>query len=438
MRRLRRPSVEQLEPALAGAARGIAARLSAAGHRAWIVGGAVRDLALGAAPSDVDMASAATPDEVERCFEWTQDVGRPFGTLLVRVSAKGPVVQHTTFRSEADYADARRPATVRFGSSVEEDAARRDFTCNALYLDPLVDEVRDPTGGLADLEKGRLRCVGVARERFEEDGLRLVRLARFAAQLGLEPDPEALAAARAAAPTLSRISVERVLQELERIFALGHPARAIELLAQCELLERVCAVDALRPTDLAPDEALTLRLSALTFLGSAPGLAAGLAVLLDPSPGDPLGRPGDFERAFAELERLRPARDTRREVGDLWRLEVATLALFAGALASRAQRVRLVRKPTWEQAAHVLGAWLAARGEDPSELRALAEFAASLTPAEREPEPLVTSADLERAGVPRGRAWGQLLEEAEERQIDGELTTRKDALAWLAARAGAG
>lgn len=429
--------MQQLEPALSEAARAIAARLAAAGHRAWIVGGAVRDLALGRAPGDVDMASAAIPDEVERCFEWTQDVGRPFGTLLVRVSAAGPVVQHTTFRSEADYADARRPATVRFGHTVEEDAARRDFTCNALYLDPLTDEVGDPRGGLLDLEQGHLRCVGAARERFQEDGLRLVRLARFAAQLGLEPDAEALAAARAAASTLARISVERVLQELERIFALEDPARAVRLLAQCELLERVSAVDALRPADLAADEALRLRLAALSALGPAPGLAAGLAVLLDPSPRDPLGPTGDFERAFAELARLRPARDTRRLVADLWRLQREMLALFAGALASRAQRVRLVRQPGFELAARVLGAWLAARAEDDGDLRALADFAARLTAAEREPEPLITSADLERAGVPRGRAWGQLLDEAEERQLDGALATREQALAWLATRASA-
>src|SRR5262245_13356451 len=172
---MQRPTVAHLPGELARAARAIAVVLARAGRRGWLVGGAVRGLALGVEPRDADLATAATPDEIERLFPRTYAVGKAFGTVVVHSGAAD--VQVTTFRTESAYKDARRPDEVRFGTSLEEDAARRDFTCNALYLDPLSDEFRDPTGGLDDLELRRLRCVGDPARRFAEDGLRLLRLA---------------------------------------------------------------------------------------------------------------------------------------------------------------------------------------------------------------------------------------------------------------------
>src|SRR6185503_18536023 len=141
------------------------------------VGGAVRDLALGLPPHDVDLASRLTPDELEGRFPKSASVGRAFGSMVLVVD--GIPLQHTTFRSEHGYADARRPDQVRYGATLEEDASRRDFTCNALYLDPLSDELCDPQEGLADLRSALLRCVGDPAARFAEDGLRILRLARF-------------------------------------------------------------------------------------------------------------------------------------------------------------------------------------------------------------------------------------------------------------------
>jgi tRNA nucleotidyltransferase/poly(A) polymerase len=142
--------MQDLSGALAEASREIAGVLGRAGKRGWIVGGAPRDLALGLSPADVDMASAATPAEVEALFSGTIPVGRAFGTVVVRAGSLD--VQHTTFRADGAYGDGRRPDSVEFGASVEEDSSRRDFTCNALYLDPLNGEFADPQGGLADLE----------------------------------------------------------------------------------------------------------------------------------------------------------------------------------------------------------------------------------------------------------------------------------------------
>ncbi len=393
-----------------GAARHIAERLGQAGRRGWVVGGAVRDLALESEPVDVDMASAATPDEVAALFDSTVPVGAAFGTVLVRLA--GCEVQLTTFRSESGYSDARRPDQVRFGTCVEEDAARRDFTCNALYLDPLDDTLLDPAGGMADIEARRLRCVGVPAERFREDGLRLVRLARFAARLGFVVEPEVRAAARAEAGALIGVSAERRLAELRMIFTGPRPAVAVALLESEGLLAGV--VPGLGQARRGS------RVATLERLGDAPGLAAGLALLLD-------GEPSEAE---AQLDRLRPARQEKRAVLTLRRLVHELEALVGGAAQARSTRVRLVRDPLWKTAARLLEA---RDGAAPA-LDELSAFAAALTPAERDPEPLLTADDLAAHGVPRGAEWGRLLREAEDRQLDGALTSREAALAWLAER----
>ena len=219
------PSMRALDPRLARAARSIAERVRSLGHRAWLVGGAVRDLALERRVQDVDMAAAARPEAIEAAFPRTSAIGRSFGTIQVRVD--DVPVELTTFRSDSGYGDRRRPDRVAYGRTLEEDARRRDFTCNALYLDPLSDELRDPEGGLADLEARHLRCVGEARARFREDGLRLLRMARFAGSLDLEIDAATLAAARGEADSLVGVSAERVVGELRRAFSRPGGARAL-------------------------------------------------------------------------------------------------------------------------------------------------------------------------------------------------------------------
>jgi tRNA nucleotidyltransferase/poly(A) polymerase len=430
---MRRPSVRFLPEPWLAIAREVAQRLAGAGHRGWIVGGAVRDLALGLEPLDVDMASAAPPEEVERLFEHTTAVGKAFGTVIVR--AHGREVQLTTFRSESGYSDARRPDEVRYGKSVEEDSERRDFTCNALYLDPLDDSVRDPQGGLEDLGARRLRCVGDPAQRFREDGLRLARMARLAAALDLEIDPRASDAARAQAQVLERISVERRLGELERMLEGRGSARALRLLVQLELLPRLIpGQDRLHPPDLEPTQAQATRLRALEHLGDSPGLAPGLALLLDPSPREPAAVPGDFEAASAVLDALRPSRALCAAVLELWRLQREAEFLFSEALASRARRILIVRSERWPSAERLLRAWRAANDRRAAPVDELAEFGAALPREELFPEPLVQPALLEELGIPRGPLWGEFLEEAELLQLDRRLRTEAEARDWLAER----
>ena len=172
-------------------------RLAAGGHPSWLVGGCVRDLLAGRTPVDFDVATAAPPEAVLAMFRRAVPTGLRHGTVMVPTAA-GPV-DVTTFRG---------------GPTLEEDLAHRDFTLNAIALDPCGGEIRDPFDGRADLDKGRLRAVGSARERFAEDPLRALRAARLAAALELEVDPEVEAAMGAAGPGRERVARERVRPEL--------------------------------------------------------------------------------------------------------------------------------------------------------------------------------------------------------------------------------
>ncbi len=188
----------------------IVRRLEAAGHEAWCVGGALRDAALGAPASDVDVATSATPEQVRKLFRRTVAVGERFGTVGV-LDRAGTLHEVTTFRH--DVSTDGRHAVVAFGASLEEDLARRDFTINALAYHPLRDEWRDPFGGARDIHARIVRAVGRAEERFREDYLRILRAIRFAARFGFEIEPVTWEAMRAHAPGLAQISAERVKDE---------------------------------------------------------------------------------------------------------------------------------------------------------------------------------------------------------------------------------
>jgi tRNA nucleotidyltransferase (CCA-adding enzyme) len=184
--------------------------LEDAGFEAWCVGGALRDFALGAPASDMDVATSAPPERVRKLFRRTVPVGERFGTVGV-LDRSGDLHEVTTFRR--DVTTDGRHAVVAFGASLEEDLARRDFTVNALAYHPLRDEWRDPFGGARDINARVIRAVGRAEERFREDYLRILRGLRFAARFGFEVEPGTWAAMQAAAPGLERISAERVRDE---------------------------------------------------------------------------------------------------------------------------------------------------------------------------------------------------------------------------------
>jgi tRNA nucleotidyltransferase (CCA-adding enzyme) len=213
----------------------IVQRLNDQGHRAWVVGGCIRDLLRGKEVSDWDIATSALPGEVKKVFGRVIPTGIQHGT--VTVLHKGEAYELTTLRGEGAYSDGRRPDEVYFVRDIEEDLARRDFTVNAIAFDPVGGRMVDPFGGVDDMEAGILRAVGDPRERFGEDGLRVLRGARFVATLELELEPATEKAITKELDTFAKVSKERVRDEWIKTMKAQRPSRAFEVMRRTGILK---------------------------------------------------------------------------------------------------------------------------------------------------------------------------------------------------------
>ena len=285
-------------------------RIHAHGFAVYVVGGAVRDVLAGRTPTDWDLATDATPDQLRAAFPDAQYENR-FGTVGIPTAAA--VREVTTFRTDGPSSDARRPDAVRFIATIEGDLARRDFTVNAMAYglargvegDPVSDGAfADPHGGRDDLEKQVLRAVGNPAERFKEDALRALRAARFAARFGLTIEPSTAAAIREAAPLTATLSGERVGAEIEGILAAERAEIGLAALHDLGVMRVIAPA-----LDAQWDQALPRRVAAVGADGS-------------PDAPDPLGR-------LAEL--LAPIADdaAAEQVLTSWRRPRATLAALA-------------------------------------------------------------------------------------------------------------
>jgi tRNA nucleotidyltransferase/poly(A) polymerase len=214
--------------------REIANIFTAAGKDVYLVGGAVRDLLLGREAVDWDLATNARPEEVIGLFKKVIPTGIKHGTVTIRY--KGRSIEATTFRTESGYSDGRRPDRIRYAATIEEDLSRRDFTMNAAAVKLPEGSLTDPFGGRDDIKRRLIRCVGLAAERFAEDGLRPLRALRFASQLGFDLEEATLEAIHGALPTTAKVASERIRDELDKIIASPNPLRAFRLMERTELL----------------------------------------------------------------------------------------------------------------------------------------------------------------------------------------------------------
>jgi len=267
------------------------------GQRGWVVGGCVRDLLRGATAKDWDIATDAEPQRVQKLFRKVIPTGIKHGTVTVVMG--GTPYEVTTLRGEGVYEDGRRPSSVVFLQDITEDLARRDFTFNAIAIDPLERRLVDPFDGQRDLRDRRLRAVGDAHARFCEDGLRILRAARFAATLECEVDTATLDAMGAAEPlaTLAKVSAERIHDEWIKTMRAARPSIAFELM-------RSRGVMAVIAPNLAAVEARAWK-RGLDAMDRLKGTVRRLAALLAPL--------GD-ERAERLLERLKFSNEHRRSV----------------------------------------------------------------------------------------------------------------------------
>ncbi len=424
------------------AARGIAVRLRARGHQAYLVGGCVRDLLLGREPEDHDVATSARPDELLALFPGAAAVGAKFGVILV--PADGFAIEVSTFRSDGPYRDGRRPETVTFEATPEKDVQRRDFTINGLLMDPETDEVIDLVRGREDLRAGLIRAIGSARERFEEDHLRMLRAVRFAARLGFEIEVRTLEAIRETSEGITKIAAERVRGELERILTEGGARRGMELLDASGLLVHVLPEAAAlqgvaQPPEYHPEgDVWTHTLLMLGGLAS-PSLELALGVLFHD-----IGKPATFridgrirfdghveagvKIARAAMERLRFSEATIRQVEAL----IANHMRFAHVHDMRESTLRrFFRLERFEEhlELHRLDCLSSHAHLDAYEF-ARARYEAM--PAEvRKPPRLVTGRELIAAGYRPGPEFARMLEAAEDAQLEGRVASREEALGLI-------
>ena len=427
---------------LKAGALGLARCLAKAGFQAFWVGGCVRDARLGQAPTDYDIATDATPDEIEHLFRKTIPVGKQFGVIMVLEA--GHEYQVATFRAEGDYADGRRPGSVRF-TDAREDTLRRDFTINGLFYDPLADELHDWVGGQADLEARRIRTIGDPAERFGEDRLRLLRAVRFAVQLGFEIEPATFAVVQQHAAAIREVSAERIRDELLKLFRPPHAARGLDLLHESRLLPEVlpelaATIGCEQPPEYHPEgDVFTHIRLMLSHLPADAGTTLIWSVLMHD-----IAKPATLSRDGGRIRFL-----GHEKVGATMALEIMNRLRFPKAESAAvktcvrhhmqlkdAQQMRpatlrkLFLRPTFpvELALHRLDS-LASSGK----LDNFEFLEAKLGEFQDQPElqkPLVDGGDLIALGQVPGAELGRLLSDIRDRQLAGELTTREKALAW--------
>jgi poly(A) polymerase len=241
-----------LPPDMLEAVREIAVSVSGQGFELCIVGGAVRDIVSGKTPHDVDMVTTATPEELAEIFPDIKLSGASFGVMRLR--RNGFEFEIASGRKERNYLDGRHPENIQYTRDLDEDAERRDFTINAMRLDPLTGRLFDPAGGLQDLARGILRTVGEPEQRFKEDYLRMLRAIRFAARCNFEIEENTWNAIKKLSSLASELAGERIYDELTRILTGRFPHRAICLMAECGLLRAVLPeVDAMRGVTQPPE-----------------------------------------------------------------------------------------------------------------------------------------------------------------------------------------
>lgn len=428
----------------------IVRRLTDSGHQALLAGGCVRDALLGRKVKDIDIATAARPEQVEALFAGeTYAVGRAFGVVVVRMD--GYNFEVATFRADGEYLDGRHPEKVSYADAAA-DAERRDFTINGLFYDATTHEILDFVGGRDDLKRRYLRAIGDPVERFTEDRLRMLRMVRFASVLEFDIDPATAEAAAACADGLRLVSAERIAQEFTRMLVESpRPSVALEWLDRLGLLQQflpeVAALRGVRqPPQFHPEgDVWTHTLMMLDRMPKERDATLAYAVLfhdIGKPPTTCIARDGDgseiirspnhaaigSEMAYGILDRLRmPAelRDTvaalvRRHMtfSELPRMRKPTLRRFMGAPTFK-----------WDIALHRLDA--ACSSGDFSVLEFAEEKLAEFASEPVLPKPWIMGRDLLAAGMEPGPELGAWIARASDYQLDGRFASRGELLAHI-------
>jgi poly(A) polymerase len=403
----------------------IVTQLRAAGYEALWAGGCVRDQLLGIVPKDYDVATSATPDQIRDLFgrRRTLAIGAAFGVVTVLGPRTAGQIDVATFRADAPYSDGRHPDSVTF-TTARQDAARRDFTINGLFYDPIADIIVDYVDGQQDLERRLIRAIGDAHLRLGEDKLRMLRAVRFAASFNFTIEGSTLRAIQAMAADITRVSAERIGMEIRRMLVDANRVRALDLLRETNLLPQVlpevAALDA-----AAFDE--TRRVLAQFREPSLPlALAALLRNISPPLQGGARGGLTDTALSVVHIVGRR-LRYTNKEIDrTAWLLHhVSTIERAEQSPWPALQRILI-----HDGAAELVALREAIAGPDDAALAYCRERLA--WPREMlNPPPLVGGADLIAHGIAPGPQFAPLLEEIRDAQLIGEIQTPEEALALV-------
>lgn len=428
------------------AAKEIAHSLHQAGHTCYFAGGCVRDTLLNRIPKDFDLATSATPDQVLQLFPKSDSIGAHFGVILVKL--RGMPFEVATFRTDGAYSDKRRPDSVTF-SSPQEDASRRDFTVNGLFQDPLTGEIIDFVNGSVDLDHKIIRAIGNPIERFQEDALRLMRAIRFATKLGFEIEPSTWQAICDNAHLLESIAIERIQAEFNQILLHNDRAHGLDLMVQSGLI-RYCVPEVLdligceQPPQFHPEGDVYVHTRImLGMLTGSPSLELCLSVLLHD-----IGKPATYtysseedrirfsghdqvgtEMAEVILRRLKYSNKTIEDVCAM----VKNHMNFMNVRFMKTAKVkRFMARPTYQLEMEL-------HRVDCGSSNGITENYDFLRGKEQEfaaepliPKALLSGKDLISLGYSPGPDFKAILEALQTEQLEGQLTNREQALAWLA------
>ncbi|MBI2540776.1 MAG: CCA tRNA nucleotidyltransferase [Deltaproteobacteria bacterium] len=413
------------------------------GYQGYLAGGCVRDHLLGKPPQDYDIATDARPETVQEIFPRTLAVGTQFGVILVIID--GEPFEVATFRHDGPYLDGRRPSHVRF-ASLQEDILRRDFTINGMMYDPVADRVIDLVGGRDDLSRRVVRAIGDPQARFREDRLRMVRAVRFAAGLGFAIEAETLRAIAEQAAGITQISWERIGEEVTRILTEGGAKKGFELLDATGLLRAIFPeIEAMKGVEQTPDfhpegDVFTHTLLILGHLTPYPSESLAYGCLLHD-----IAKPVCVKREAGRVTFY-----GHSEKG----------AEIAVEILKRLKRSRAV----WERAAYLVKSHLRHTQAPKMRLSTLKRFLgeegieellelvridalsangdlqyydfcrrkmAELKAEQIHPEPLLRGRELIEMGFTPGPLFQKILHQVEEAQLEGELRTKEQAMAWV-------
>lgn len=421
-------------------------KLQSAGHMAFWAGGCVRDILMNKTPKDYDIATSALPEDVQTLFPESAAVGKTFG--VIRAPIEDCFFEIATFRKDHCYQDGRRPEEVSF-TDPETDSARRDFTINAIFYDPATDVFHDYQNGHADIKKRIIRCVGNPDERFKEDFLRMLRAVRFAGTLGFSIEPETARAIKQNAQLISRISMERVQEELTRIFTESlKPGDSLVMLDQLGLLDVILpdvskTKGQTQPPEFHPEGDVFEHTVLMLNMMQNPDITLAYAVLLHD-----IGKPltardvGDrirfdnhaeegSELAKTILRKLRLSNEhidgitycihNHMRFKDVQKMKTSTLRKMIGA-------------PTFpvELELHKLDC-LASHGSIENY-----EFLKNIQKQFENDQPLpprwITGDDMLKLGISEGPELGAWLKTAYDAQLEDQFKNREELLAWLTAQ----